>query len=137
MISDSEDAESKDEPTEQETKKEKKHVTSYTQLLYLFVLEGRTNLVIEELKEVGLNPWDKLTNNGNTALHVAVGSSTKNHELLKELLKMTPADNTLLDVVNSDGSTLLHVAAIGGNTRIFIKQSKIPLGIIFCIWLQD
>ncbi|GKA47859.1 ankyrin repeat-containing domain, PGG domain protein [Tanacetum coccineum] len=31
------------------------------------------------------------------------------------LLILTPTENTLLDLVNSDGSTLLHVAAIGGN----------------------
>ncbi|GJT97587.1 ankyrin repeat-containing domain, PGG domain protein [Tanacetum coccineum] len=59
-----------------------------------------------------------MTNNGNTVLHVAVGSSIKNHELLKKLLDMTPEEKTLLDLINSDGSTLLHVAAIGGNIEV-------------------
>ncbi|GKE80068.1 ankyrin repeat-containing domain, PGG domain protein, partial [Tanacetum coccineum] len=31
--------------------------------------------------------------------------------------EMTPAENTLVDVQNSDGSTPLHVAAIVGNTE--------------------
>nr|GEW80704.1 hypothetical protein [Tanacetum cinerariifolium] len=65
-------------------------------------------------EQATVNPWDKVPKNGNTILHIAVGSSTKNQELLKKLLEMTPKD-TLLDVVNSDGSTLLHVAALGGN----------------------
>ncbi|GJU45864.1 ankyrin repeat-containing domain, PGG domain protein [Tanacetum coccineum] len=79
--------------------------------------EGNARSALDELKEVSLNPWDKMTNNGNTVLHVAVGSSIKNHELLKKLLDMTPKGKTLLDLINSDGSTLLHVAAIGGNTE--------------------
>ncbi|GJV15297.1 ankyrin repeat-containing domain, PGG domain protein [Tanacetum coccineum] len=85
--------------------------------VYRSVIEGQTNFVIDRLEEVGLTPWDKITNNGNTVLHVAVGSSTKNHKLLELLLILTPTENTLLDLVNSDGSTLLHVAAIGGNTK--------------------
>ncbi|GJU84958.1 ankyrin repeat-containing domain, PGG domain protein [Tanacetum coccineum] len=64
-----------------------------------------------------ITPVDKITNNGNTALHVAVGSSSKNNKFLEELLEMTPAENTLVDVQNSDGSTPLHVAAIVGNTE--------------------
>ncbi|PWA63513.1 ankyrin repeat-containing domain, PGG domain protein [Artemisia annua] len=71
-------------------------------------------------------PVDKITNNGNTALHVAVGSS-KNHEFLEELLELTPAENTLLDVQNLDGSTPLHVAAIVGNTeaaKILLRRNR-------------
>ncbi|GJR82927.1 ankyrin repeat-containing domain, PGG domain protein [Tanacetum coccineum] len=30
---------------------------------------------------------------------------------------MTPTENKLVDLINSDGSTLLHIAAIGGNTE--------------------
>ncbi|GKD60268.1 ankyrin repeat-containing domain, PGG domain protein, partial [Tanacetum coccineum] len=86
-------------------------------LLYDSIIKGNTRVVINNLKEASLNPWDKLTNNGNTVLHVAVGSSMKNHELLYKLLQMTPEENTLLDLINSNGSTLLHVAAIGGNTE--------------------
>ncbi|PWA48205.1 ankyrin repeat-containing domain, PGG domain protein [Artemisia annua] len=89
----------------------------YKRRIYNCVLEGNTRSIVDQLGRFGLTPWDKLMNNGNTVLHVAVGSSTKNHELLKKLLEMTPPEYTLLDLVNSDGSGLLHVAAIGGNTE--------------------
>ncbi|XP_023736007.1 uncharacterized protein LOC111883909 [Lactuca sativa] len=59
---------------------------------------------------------DKITNNGNTALHVAVGTSKK-REFLEILLEKIPENTQLTDVTNSDGSTLLHVAAIIGNTE--------------------
>ncbi|KAL7592978.1 hypothetical protein Lser_V15G32875 [Lactuca serriola] len=60
---------------------------------------------------------DKITKNGNTALHVAVGATNK-PEFLERLLEVTPNINTqLLDMQNSDGSTLLHVAAIVGNNE--------------------
>nr|GEZ80232.1 ankyrin repeat-containing protein ITN1-like [Tanacetum cinerariifolium] len=57
--------------------------------------------------------------NGNTSLHVAVGYDTsKNQGFLKKLLEYIPEEKqTLLNVLNSDGSTLLHVAAIAGNTE--------------------
>ena len=58
---------------------------------------------------------DKITNNGNTALHVAVGTS-KDSEFFEELLEKTPENISLTDLKNSDGSTLLHIAAIVGNT---------------------
>ncbi|KAL7604627.1 hypothetical protein Lser_V15G19366 [Lactuca serriola] len=59
---------------------------------------------------------DKITNNGNTLLHVVVGTSKK-RKFLEELLEVTPENTKLTDVRNSDGSTLLHVAAIIGNTE--------------------
>ncbi|CAH1451170.1 unnamed protein product [Lactuca virosa] len=60
---------------------------------------------------------DKITKNGNTALYVAVGGTNK-PEFLERLLEVTPNINTqLLDMQNSDGSTLLHVAAIVGNNE--------------------
>ncbi|PWA47342.1 ankyrin repeat-containing domain, PGG domain protein [Artemisia annua] len=84
-------------------------------------LEDTLAAVIVEVEdyfsEAGLTPTDKITNNGNTALHVAVGSSINSHELLERMLEMTPAEIKLLDLKNSDGSTLLHVAAIVGNTK--------------------
>ncbi|PWA53833.1 ankyrin repeat-containing domain, PGG domain protein [Artemisia annua] len=94
--------------------------------MYNFILRGKTQVermfggvieVEDYFSTVGLTPSDKITNNGNTALHVAVGSSINSHELLERLLQMTPAENKLLDLKNSDGSTLLHVAAIVGNTK--------------------
>ena len=114
MISESEDAKSKEEPTEEKTRKEEDK-----RRLYEWIIEGDSNFdwVINRIKYNGLRPWDKLTNNGNTVLHVAVGSSTKNHEFLKKLLEKTPKDK-LLDIINSDGSSLLHVAAIGGNIEV-------------------
>lgn len=59
---------------------------------------------------------DKITNNGSTALHVAVGTS-KDLEFIQKMLERAPDSTLLLDVLNSDGSTLLHVAAIVGNTE--------------------
>ncbi|KAI3495930.1 hypothetical protein L1887_38278 [Cichorium endivia] len=50
------------------------------------------------------------------ALHVAVGTSKK-PKFLQKLLGRIPEHTQLLDVRNSDGSTLLHVAAIVGNTQ--------------------
>ncbi|KAI7747832.1 hypothetical protein M8C21_005891 [Ambrosia artemisiifolia] len=58
---------------------------------------------------------DKITINGNTALHVAVGTS-KNKEFLEKMLNH--GDLQPLDMVNSEGSTLLHIAAIVGNTKV-------------------
>ncbi|GJR64402.1 ankyrin repeat-containing domain, PGG domain protein [Tanacetum coccineum] len=115
-----ENEKSKDEPKEGKTKDEIHDIRGDDfdkRYLYKTVLEGST-YAIDLLNREGNKPWDKLTNNGNTVLHVAVGSSTKNHELFKKLLERTPTENTLLDVVNSDGSTLLHVAAIGGNIEV-------------------
>ncbi|PWA92251.1 ankyrin repeat-containing domain, PGG domain, Gag-polypeptide of LTR copia-type [Artemisia annua] len=97
--------------------------------IYKFILRGKTKgvfkiygqLITQDVKDYfrdqGLTPTDKITNNGNTALHVAVGSSINSHELLEKLLEMTPTEIKLLDLKNSDGSTLLHVAAIVGNTK--------------------
>ncbi|GKA12126.1 RNA-directed DNA polymerase, eukaryota, reverse transcriptase zinc-binding domain protein [Tanacetum coccineum] len=74
-----------------------------------------------------ITPVDKITSNGNTALHVAVGSSSNNHKFLEELLELTPLENTLLDMQNSDGSTPLHVAAIVSNTeaaKILLRRNR-------------
>ncbi|PWA33978.1 ankyrin repeat-containing domain-containing protein [Artemisia annua] len=59
---------------------------------------------------------DKSTNNGNTTLHITVNSS-KNHELLELLLEQIPVSTQLMKLKNSDGSTLLQVAAIVGYTK--------------------
>ncbi|PWA47698.1 ankyrin repeat-containing domain, PGG domain protein [Artemisia annua] len=95
---------------------------------YNFILRGKSQYVGEYFRNITpkdkitptdnkITPMDKITNNSNTALHVAVGSSINSHELLEKLLEMTPAEIKLLDLKNSDGSTLLHVAAIVGNTK--------------------
>ncbi|PWA57006.1 serine/threonine-protein kinase HT1 [Artemisia annua] len=80
--------------------------------LYEFILLGNVELVNYFLGTETHLLMEKMTNNGNTALHAAVGSSTKNYQFLEKLLEKIPAENTLWDVRNSDGSTLLHVAAI-------------------------
>lgn len=53
---------------------------------------------------------DKITKNGNTALHVAVGT-TKTPEFLEYMLRLAPQNTQQLDLINLEGSTLLHVAA--------------------------
>nr|XP_043622327.1 uncharacterized protein LOC122593929 isoform X2 [Erigeron canadensis] len=79
-----------------------------------------------------IKPTEKITINGNTVLHVAVGFSKENHEILKHLLSLLPKENSLLDLVNSDGSTLLHVAAIFGNTEAdHIKNNEIKKNSLF------
>ncbi|MFS7951771.1 putative ankyrin repeat-containing domain, PGG domain, ankyrin repeat-containing domain superfamily [Helianthus anomalus] len=72
---------------------------------------------VEEILRQGVVTWaDKITINGNTALHVAVGTtSTKDEQFLINMLNL--ATPYTLDMKNSDGSTLLHVAAIVGNTK--------------------
>ncbi|KAL8239939.1 hypothetical protein R6Q59_016506 [Mikania micrantha] len=60
---------------------------------------------------------DRITINGNTALHMAVGVSN-DFFFLRRMLNLAKRDNQqLLDMRNSEGSTLLHVAAIVGNTE--------------------
>ncbi|CAH1448926.1 unnamed protein product [Lactuca virosa] len=85
--------------------------------LYHATLTGYSNHidnVLRRNKEVTV--IDKIINNGNTAIHIAVGTS-KTPGFLEYLLELTPENTQLLDVRNSDGSTLLHVAAIVGNTE--------------------
>ncbi|CAI9293224.1 unnamed protein product [Lactuca saligna] len=72
--------------------------------------------VEEILRELRVTVIDKITNNGNTALHVAFDSSKK-LEFLEKLLEKILKNTQLMDVINSDGSTLLRVAAIIGNTE--------------------
>ncbi|KAL7591310.1 hypothetical protein Lser_V15G32831 [Lactuca serriola] len=85
------------------------------QRLYQATLAGYWDDVYDILRRREVTVTDKITNNNNTALHVAVGS-TESLDLLEKMLEWTQG-NTLVDVRNSDGSTLLHVAAIVGNTE--------------------
>ncbi|CAI9271304.1 unnamed protein product [Lactuca saligna] len=84
--------------------------------LYKATLGGKWRDVEIVLVERQVTVLNKITNNGNTALHVAVGTS-KEPWFLQRLLGVIPENRHLLDVRNSDGSTLLHVAAIVGNTE--------------------
>ncbi|KAI7755411.1 hypothetical protein M8C21_005579 [Ambrosia artemisiifolia] len=81
--------------------------------LYEATLQHKFQEIKEILRQGVVTLTDKITMNGNTALHVAVGT-TKERKFLKDMLNLaTPP----LDMQNSEGSTLLHVAAIVGNTE--------------------
>ncbi|CAI9293412.1 unnamed protein product [Lactuca saligna] len=84
--------------------------------LYKVILDREWSSVEEMLVGRHITVIDKITNNGNTALHVAI-STSKKLELLEKMLRLTPENTQLMNVRNSDGSTLLHVAAIIGNTE--------------------
>ncbi|CAH1448929.1 unnamed protein product [Lactuca virosa] len=86
------------------------------QRLYKYAQEEYWDVVEGILSHGRVTVTDKITNNGNTVLHVAVGIS-KNPELLEKLLERIPENTQLMELRNSDGSTLLHVAAIIGNTQ--------------------
>ncbi|KAL4568169.1 hypothetical protein LXL04_023775 [Taraxacum kok-saghyz] len=86
------------------------------QLFYNALLEVRSDVIDVLLGNKEVTVIEKITNNGNTSLHVAV-RATRKSELLQKLLELTPKNTELLDLRNSDGSTLLHVAAIVGNTQ--------------------
>ncbi|GJZ77407.1 ankyrin repeat-containing domain, PGG domain protein [Tanacetum coccineum] len=90
------------------------HKTEAEKKLYECIVKQEINLVNAVLKR-GVTVTDKITENGDTALHVAVGTS-KGLEFFKKLLKKTPKRNiSLTDLKNSHGSTLLHIAATVGN----------------------
>nr|KAJ0198084.1 hypothetical protein LSAT_V11C700360760 [Lactuca sativa] len=84
--------------------------------LYKAILDRQWSAVEEMLVRRHITVIDKITNNGNTALHVAI-STSKKLEFLEKMLGLTPENTQLMNVRNSDGSTLLHVAAIIGNTE--------------------
>lgn len=79
--------------------------------MYKYILSRDWERVATFLNEEVVTVIDKITNNGSTALHVAVGTS-KDLEFIQKMLERAPDSTLLLDVLNSDGSTLLHVAAI-------------------------
>ncbi|KAL7591719.1 hypothetical protein Lser_V15G32867 [Lactuca serriola] len=97
---------------EQEDKRRK----SALQKLYQAAISRDWDSVHAVFKRENITVIDKMTNNGNTPLHIAVGA-TKKADLLQKLLERTPENTRLLDLTNSDGCTLLHVAAIVGNTE--------------------
>ncbi|KAL7592495.1 hypothetical protein Lser_V15G32881 [Lactuca serriola] len=103
-------------PQRFEDKQEEKRRAGIHQLFYQALVGVRAYVIDLILSNGEVTVIDKITNNGNTALHVAVGA-TKKADLLQKLLEKTPENTQLLDLRNSDGSTLLHVAAIVGNTQ--------------------
>ncbi|CAH1419766.1 unnamed protein product [Lactuca virosa] len=84
--------------------------------LYNYTEAGYWNGVEDILRQEKVTVTDKITNNGNTALHAAVGTS-QGREFLEKLLEKIPENTQLTNIRISDGSTLLHVAAISGNTE--------------------
>ncbi|KAI3495760.1 hypothetical protein L1887_38106 [Cichorium endivia] len=84
--------------------------------LHQATLEGDWDKVESILRTGEVTMLDKITNNGNTVLHVAA-STTKKPKLLQKLLQMTKGDTQPLEMRNSSGGTMLHVAVIVGNTK--------------------
>ncbi|KAD6454935.1 hypothetical protein E3N88_09641 [Mikania micrantha] len=96
--------------------------------LHADILHQNFHFVEGILNERIVTLRDKITINGNTALHVAVGTCN-NKEFLEKMLKLATKldDKTLLDIQNSEGSNLLHVAAIVGNTeaaKILVERNQ-------------
>ncbi|KAD6454872.1 hypothetical protein E3N88_09578 [Mikania micrantha] len=75
--------------------------------------------------------------NGNTALHVAVGTS-KNREFLVKMLDLAREDNQqALDMRNFEGSTLLHVAAIDNEGKTSLVRAILNMETDTIIYLLD
>jgi len=94
---------------------EARAVEKAQQSLHKAILQGDWDEVNSILNKGELRVLDKITNNGNTALHVA--ATTTKIIMLQKMLEMIPYDTQLKDLINSEGSTPLHVAAIVGNTE--------------------
>ncbi|KAD6452964.1 hypothetical protein E3N88_07669 [Mikania micrantha] len=110
-----ETAKTDEEKKEAQERKAKKNRSM--EALHAAILDQDYGDVIEILDEEVVTLRDKITITSNTALHVAVGTG-KNRKFLKRMLKLATKDNQQsLDMRNSEGSTLLHVAAIVGNTE--------------------
>ncbi|KAI3518269.1 hypothetical protein L1887_06804 [Cichorium endivia] len=87
------------------------------QKLYEYTLAGSWEAIDVMVTIHNAKVTDKVTNNGNTALHVAVATA-KPLDFLEKMLELMKSDNIdVLILKNSDGSTLLHVAATVGNTE--------------------
>ncbi|KAJ9551263.1 hypothetical protein OSB04_015308 [Centaurea solstitialis] len=100
--------------------------------LYVAVEHQRWKEIDSILKTKQVKLTDSISINGNTALHVAVACHTKKNRFLERMLELAAvADHQIhqrLDGVrNSDGSTLLHVAASLGNTEaaeMLVKKDR-------------
>nr|KAJ0196792.1 hypothetical protein LSAT_V11C700357500 [Lactuca sativa] len=90
------------------------------------IRSGDWDLVLETKRKHKVTSIEKITNNGNTALHVAVGTTQKPQFILN-LLNLIPENIRLSAVRNSDGNTPLHVAAIIGYTeaaKILVERNR-------------
>nr|GEV58893.1 ankyrin repeat-containing domain, PGG domain protein [Tanacetum cinerariifolium] len=110
------DEEKKKQETEEENRKKAAALAKVHQSLYEATLRQCFEDVDDILKNnETLKVSTQITINGNTALHVAVGT-TKNMEFIMKMFTLVKEKSELLEQ-NADGSTLLHVAAIVGNTE--------------------
>ncbi|KAL7592974.1 hypothetical protein Lser_V15G32870 [Lactuca serriola] len=90
------------------------------------IRSGDWDLVLETKRKHKVTSIEKITNNGNSALHVAVGTTQKPQFILN-LLNLIPENIRLSAVRNSDGNTPLHVAAIIGYTeaaKILVERNR-------------
>ncbi|KAD6454921.1 hypothetical protein E3N88_09627 [Mikania micrantha] len=105
----------------------KKQIEKKKEELHAAILNQDFGNVIDILDEGVVTLRDKITITSNTALHVAV-SIGKNREFLEKMLNLAVQDNQpSFDMRNSEGSTLLHVAAIVGNTeaaKMLVKRNQ-------------
>ncbi|KAD6454948.1 hypothetical protein E3N88_09654 [Mikania micrantha] len=85
--------------------------------LHAAILVENYTDIIDILEDRIVTLRDRITINGNTALHVAVGTSNNKEFLVKMLDWATQDYQPPFDMCNYEGSTLLHVAAIVGNTK--------------------
>ncbi|KAI3724779.1 hypothetical protein L1987_64544 [Smallanthus sonchifolius] len=95
------------------------------QQLYLAAECGTRQDLSRILKNPKVELTESISINGNTALHIAAANSKDG--FLKSMLDLLPANFPLMEVRNSDGSTLVHLAASFGNTdaaRILVDRSR-------------
>ena len=80
---------------------------------------------------------DATNSDGNTILHITVGLGRNN--IVKEILQLIEEVN-LPKMINLDGSTALHIAAIIGNieaTTLLVKKKTEVCWIFLTINLKD
>ncbi|XP_021979050.1 uncharacterized protein LOC110875156 [Helianthus annuus] len=110
----------------EENRKESDERAKAHQSLYEAALSQKFEEVYSILEDGKVSVTEKIAINGNTTLHLVIGI-TKKKEVLEKMLELVPERSTLLGMQNSDGSTLLHVAAIVGNieaAKILVQRNQ-------------
>ncbi|KAD6454893.1 hypothetical protein E3N88_09599 [Mikania micrantha] len=108
----------KEAQAKQEAERKEAEKSRSAEKLHAAILDQDISDVKDILDDRIVTLRDKITINGNTALHVAVGTSSNNKEFFEKMLNLATKDNQpSLDMRNSEGSTLLHVVAVVGNTE--------------------
>ncbi|KAI3709218.1 hypothetical protein L2E82_38977 [Cichorium intybus] len=88
------------------------------------IVQRRWQEVESTLKEDKAAAIEPINSDGNTVLHIAVGTLGRNY-IVSEILSLIK-DSQLPKMINLDGSTPLHIAAIVGNTQgamLLIKKN--------------